>query len=45
MRRRLPGRVGGPLRDVTIFTMFRENFDPAIAPGIQAFDARGEQVL
>jgi RimJ/RimL family protein N-acetyltransferase len=45
LRRRLPGREGGPLRDVTIFTMFREDFDPAVAPGIRAFDARGEQLL
>jgi RimJ/RimL family protein N-acetyltransferase len=45
LRRRLPGRAGGPLRDVTIFTMFREDFDPTVAPGIRAFDARGEQLL
>jgi RimJ/RimL family protein N-acetyltransferase len=45
LRRRLPGREGGPLRDVTIFTMFREDFDPSIAPAIRAFDARGGQVL
>jgi RimJ/RimL family protein N-acetyltransferase len=45
LRRRLPSREGEPLRDVTIFTMFREDFDPAIAPGIRAFDARGEQLL
>jgi RimJ/RimL family protein N-acetyltransferase len=45
LRRRLPGREGGPLRDVTIFTMFREDLDPGIAPGIRAFDARGEQLL
>ena len=45
LRRRLPGRAGGQLRDVTIFTMFREDFDPSIAPGIRAFDARGEQLL
>ncbi|HEU5216991.1 MAG TPA: GNAT family protein [Gaiellaceae bacterium] len=45
LKRRLPGRAGGPLRDVTIFTLFREDFDPAIAPGIRAFNARGEQVL
>ncbi|HZC74352.1 MAG TPA: GNAT family protein [Gaiellaceae bacterium] len=45
LKRRLPGRAGGPLRDVTIFTLFWEDFDPAIAPGIRAFDARGEQVL
>jgi RimJ/RimL family protein N-acetyltransferase len=45
LRRRLPGREGGPLRDVTIFTMFSEDFDATIAPGIRAFDAQGEQVL
>jgi RimJ/RimL family protein N-acetyltransferase len=45
LRRRLPGRAEGPLRDVTIFTMFRENFDPAIAPSIRAFDARGERLI
>ena len=45
LRRRLPVRAGGPLRDVTIFTLFREDLDPAIAPGIRAFDSRGEQVL
>jgi RimJ/RimL family protein N-acetyltransferase len=45
LRRRLPGREGGPLRDVTIFTMFREDVDPGIAPGIRAFDARGDQLL
>jgi len=44
LRRRLPGRAGGPLRDVTIFTMFREDFDPAIAP-LRAFDAFGRQVV
>jgi RimJ/RimL family protein N-acetyltransferase len=46
LRRRLPGRAGGgPLRDVTIFTMFREDFDPAIAPTLRAFDALGRQVI
>jgi RimJ/RimL family protein N-acetyltransferase len=45
LRRRLPGHRDGPLRDVTIFTMFREDFDPAIAPNIRAFDARGEPAL
>lgn len=45
LRRRLPGRAGEPLRDMTIFTMFREDLDPGIAPGLRAFDARGEQVL
>jgi RimJ/RimL family protein N-acetyltransferase len=45
LRRRLPGREGGPLRDVTIFTMFREDFDPSIAPALRAFDALGRQVV
>jgi RimJ/RimL family protein N-acetyltransferase len=45
LRRRLPAREGEPLRDVTIFTLFCEDFDPSIAPDIRAFDARGEQVL
>jgi RimJ/RimL family protein N-acetyltransferase len=45
LRRRLPGRAGGPLRDVTVFTMFREDFDPAIAPGLRAFDALGRQLV
>jgi len=45
LRRRLPGRAGEPLRDVTIFTMFREDFDPAIAPKLRAFDAVGRQLL
>jgi RimJ/RimL family protein N-acetyltransferase len=45
LRRRLPGREGGPLRDVTIFTMFREDFDPGMAPGIRALDAGGEHLL
>jgi RimJ/RimL family protein N-acetyltransferase len=45
LRRRLPARETGPLRDVTIFTMFREDFDPSLAPGIRAFDARGERLL
>ncbi len=45
LRRRLPAREGGPLRDVTIFTMFREDFDPAIAPALHAFDAVGRQLV
>ena len=45
LRRRLPGRVGGPLRDVTIFTMFREDLDPSIAPTLRAFDAAGRQLV
>ena len=45
LRRRLHGHRGGPLRDVTIFTLFREDFDPAIAPALRAFDALGSQLL
>jgi len=45
LRRRLPGRGDGPLRDVTIFTMFREDFDPRLASDIRAFDARGERLI
>lgn len=45
LRRRLPGREGGPLRDVTIFTMFHEDIDPSLARGIRAFDASGEQLI
>ncbi len=45
LRRRLPGRAGGPLRDVTIFTMFREDFDPSFAPVLRAFDAAGRQLI
>ena len=45
LRRRLPGLEGGPLRDVTIFTMFREDFDPTAAPALRAFDELGRQVL
>ena len=45
LRRRLYARKGGPLRDVTIFTLFREDFEPSMARDIRAFDARGEQIL
>jgi RimJ/RimL family protein N-acetyltransferase len=45
LRRRLPARPGEALRDVTIFTMFREELDPATAPGLRAFDAVGSQLL
>lgn len=45
LRRRLPSKAGGPLRDVTIFTMFREDFDPAIAPNLRAFDGSGRQLI
>jgi RimJ/RimL family protein N-acetyltransferase len=45
LRRRLPAPEGEPLRDVTIFTLFREDFDPSITTPLRAFDARGEQLL
>jgi RimJ/RimL family protein N-acetyltransferase len=45
LRRRLPARPGEPLRDVTIHTLFREDYDPAIAPPLRAYDARGRQLL
>lgn len=45
LRRRLPGRAGGPLRDVTLFTLFREDFDPSIAPTLRASDALGRQLI
>lgn len=45
LRRRLPAQPGGPLRDVTIFTLFREDLDPAIAPTLRAFDALGRQLI
>ena len=45
LRRRLPAAEGEPLRDVTIFTMFREDFDPSIAPALRAFDALGRQLI
>ncbi len=45
LRRRLRGREGEPLRDVAIFTRFREDHDPAPAPVLRAFDACGERVL
>jgi RimJ/RimL family protein N-acetyltransferase len=45
LRRRLAAPDGEPLSDVTIFTLFREDLAPTLAPGIRAFDARGEQVL
>lgn len=45
LRRRLPAPVGTPLRDVTIWTMFREDFDPGIAPVLRAFDALGRQLI
>jgi RimJ/RimL family protein N-acetyltransferase len=45
LRRRLPAPEGEALRDVTIFTMFREDFDPALAPAFRAYDARGERLV
>lgn len=45
LRRRLPGRPGQPLRDVSIYTLFREDFDPAIAATVRAFDAAGARVV
>jgi len=45
LRRRLPARAGEALRDVTIFTMFREDFDPAIVSELRAFDAVGRQLI
>jgi RimJ/RimL family protein N-acetyltransferase len=45
LRRRLYAREDGPLRDVTIFTMFREDFDPALAPDIRAYDVRGGRLI
>ena len=45
LRRRLPARVGEPMRDVTIFSLFSEDYDPAIAPGIRALNDDGRQVL
>jgi RimJ/RimL family protein N-acetyltransferase len=45
LRRRLPGRRGAPLRDVTIFSLFREDFDAASAPPLRAFDDDGERLL
>lgn len=45
LRRRLPAPEGEPLRDLTIWRMFREDFDPALAPGLRAFGAGGEQLI
>lgn len=45
LRRRLQGRRGGPPRDVTLFVMFRDDFDPAVAPDLRAFDAVGRQLI
>jgi RimJ/RimL family protein N-acetyltransferase len=44
LKRRLPSADGEPMRDVTIFTLLREDFDPSIAP-LRAFDALGRQLI
>jgi RimJ/RimL family protein N-acetyltransferase len=47
LRRRLPARPGAALRDVTIFTLFREDYSgsPAAATELRAWDAVGAQLL
>jgi RimJ/RimL family protein N-acetyltransferase len=45
LRRRLPARAGETLRDVVIHTLFREDYDPSIAPPLRAYDALGRQLL
>lgn len=45
LRRRLIAEPGGPLRDVVIHTLFRDEFDPSRFPPVRAFDAAGERVL
>jgi RimJ/RimL family protein N-acetyltransferase len=47
LRRRLPARPGEALRDVTIFTLFREDYpgSPAAATGLRAWDAAGRQLV
>jgi RimJ/RimL family protein N-acetyltransferase len=45
LRRRLPARRSGPLRDATIFTMFREEMPADLAAGLRAFDAAGRQLI
>ena len=47
LRRRLPTRPGEALRDVTIFTLFRDEYlgSPAIATGLRAWDAVGRQLV
>jgi RimJ/RimL family protein N-acetyltransferase len=45
LHRRLPARPGEPLRDVVVHTLFREDYDPAIAPPLRAYDALGRQLL
>jgi RimJ/RimL family protein N-acetyltransferase len=45
LRRRLVGRPGEPLRDVVIYTLFREELDPSLAPPLRAYDAAGALLL
>lgn len=45
LRRRLPARSGEPLRDVVVHTLFRDDYDPAIAPPLRAYDALGRQLI
>ncbi len=45
LRRRLPGRAGEPLHDVVVHTLFRDEYDPAGAPPLRAFDAAGGRLL
>jgi RimJ/RimL family protein N-acetyltransferase len=47
LRRRLPARPGEALRDVTVFTLFREDYagSPAAATELRAWDAAGRQLV
>jgi RimJ/RimL family protein N-acetyltransferase len=45
LRRRLPSPDAEAQRDVTIFTLFREDLGPSLAPGLRAFDALGRQLV
>ena len=47
LRRRLPGHRAGELRDVTLFTLFRDDFagSPVASARVEAFDALGHRVL
>lgn len=45
LRRRLPSRPGESLRDVVIHTLFRESYEPSIAPPLRAYDALDRQIL
>jgi RimJ/RimL family protein N-acetyltransferase len=47
LRRRLPGGRAGELRDVIVFSLFRDRYaqTPAARADLAAFDALGERVL